>query len=349
MLIMYRRHGRKCANRSRKSRRCSCMVWVQGTIKTDLGMVPIRKSLNTTDWDKAARIMNEMESGKTKADEPDPVTILQAKERYIVAIENRNLAPPTEKKYKLLMRQLEDFCEDHKLVLLKDINLETVRAFLTTLKDGPLAKTKKIDRLKNFFTFCLRAKWIDENPAQYVDIPIVRRIPTLPFTDAEVGAITGAAEGKTKAFVLLMLYSGLRISDAALLHSRYLVDNKLFLRQEKTGEPVYVPLPPFLVHELKAIPLRNGYFFTTGSCKKETVANNWRRRLEKVFQAAEVQKAHPHRFRDTFAVNLLNKGVSMENVSKLLGHTSIKITEKHYAPFVKKLRQRLEEEVRKTW
>jgi hypothetical protein len=53
-------------------------------------------------------------------------------------------------------------------------------------------------------------------------------------------------------------------------------------------------------------------------------------------------RAHPHRFRDTFAVELLQNGVSLEDVSKLLGHSSVKITEKHYAPWVKGRQERLE-------
>jgi intergrase/recombinase len=32
---------------------------------------------------------------------------------------------------------------------------------------------------------------------------------------------------------------------------------------------------------------------------------------------------------------LLNKGVPIDRVSLLLGHSSVKVTEKHYAPFVK--------------
>jgi len=38
--------------------------------------------------------------------------------------------------------------------------------------------------------------------------------------------------------------------------------------------------------------------------------------------------SHPHQLRDTFAVDLLQKGVPLEEVSKLLGHESIKTTEK---------------------
>jgi site-specific recombinase XerD len=53
-------------------------------------------------------------------------------------------------------------------------------------------------------------------------------------------------------------------------------------------------------------------------------------------------------FRDTFAVELLLAGVPTEQVSKL-GHASIRVTEKHYSPWVKARQDQLEEAVQKTW
>ena len=68
-----------------------------------------------------------------------------------------------------------------------------------------------------------------------------------------------------------------------------------------------------------------------------------------MFELAKVKDAHSHRFRDTFAVSLLENGVSIDNVSVLLGHSSVRITERHYKPWVKTLQKRLEDEVRKAW
>jgi len=62
------------------------------------------------------------------------------------------------------------------------------------------------------------------------------------------------------------------------------------------------------------------------------ITANWRRSLRRVFAMAGVKGGHPHRFRDTFAVELLLSGVPLDRVSVLLGHGSIKITEKHYTP-----------------
>jgi integrase/recombinase XerD len=54
-------------------------------------------------------------------------------------------------------------------------------------------------------------------------------------------------------------------------------------------------------------------------------------------------------FRDTFAVHLLLAGVPLDQVSILLGHKSIKVTEKHYAPFCKARQDMLDEAVKKSW
>src|SRR5579864_6318530 len=62
-----------------------------------------------------------------------------------------------------------------------------------------------------------------------------------------------------------------------------------------------------------------------------------------------LKRCHPHMFRDTFAVELLLSGVPIDQVSLLLGHSSVKITEKHYAPFVKARQEQLEGSVKLSW
>jgi integrase len=55
---------------------------------------------------------------------------------------------------------------------------------------------------------------------------------------------------------------------------------------------------------------------------------------------AGVPNAHPHKFRDTFAVDMLLRGASPYDVAKMLGDT-IETVEKHYMPFVRELRERV--------
>lgn len=69
-----------------------------------------------------------------------------------------------------------------------------------------------------------------------------------------------------------------------------------------------------------------------GEGKLDSIVRSWQTRLRRLFELAKVQDGHAHRFRDTFAVELLLSGVPIERVSVLLGHSSVRVTEKHYAP-----------------
>jgi len=68
-----------------------------------------------------------------------------------------------------------------------------------------------------------------------------------------------------------------------------------------------------------------------------------------LFELAEIPNGHAHRFRDTFAVELLLSGVPLERVSVLLGHSSIRVTERHYAPWVRSRQEQLEADLQRTW
>lgn len=59
--------------------------------------------------------------------------------------------------------------------------------------------------------------------------------------------------------------------------------------------------------------------------------------------------AHPHRFRDTFAVECLLAGVPIKQVSMLLGHSTVKMTETHYAPWIQESQDQAIESLERTW
>ena len=59
----------------------------------------------------------------------------------------------------------------------------------------------------------------------------------------------------------------------------------------------------------------------------------WRRKLDQIFEMAGPWKIDPtpHRFRHTFARLLLQRGVQVDDIATLMGHSDPKITLKHYA------------------
>lgn len=155
---------------------------------------------------------------------------------------------------------------------------------------------------------------------------------------------------RLRALVLLLRYSGVRIGDAISLTSDRIKGNQLFLYTAKTGTPVNTVLPHFVLAALEAcLKVTDVHYFWNGSDKLDTIVGSWCKRLARLFELAEIRKGHAHRFRDTFAVELLLAGVPIERVSVLLGHQSVRITERHYSPWVRARQEQLEQDLKRVW
>ncbi|HEV2233308.1 MAG TPA: site-specific integrase [Terriglobia bacterium] len=365
MLTTYRRHIKTCAHRSegRKYRRCRCPIWADGFI----GRQEVRKTLDTRDWEKAQAIIREWEAEGSRPAEPEPITVALAWEEFLSDARARNLREPTVYKYELLSRQMERFAQDGGIRFLREFDLPTLRRFRASWPNHNLGALKKLEFMRAFFRFAHESKWLDENPARKLESPKVKQRHTMPFTPEQMADILSACDKygnkyhgpaysgaensrRIHAFVLLLRHSGLRIGDAVTLERSKVTADKLFLYTAKTGTSVYCPLPDFLVIALAAIPrVSEKHFFWTGESKLESATGDWQRSLKAVFQEAGIPDGHAHRFRDTFAVGLLQAGVPMERVSMLLGHSSIKVTEKYYSPWVAARQEQLEADVRRTW
>ena len=147
-------------------------------------------------------------------------------------------------------------------------------------------------------------------------------------------------------------------------------DDSIFLYQRKVkgkaSSPVYGLLPDEVAEELRTVPATShthpGYFFWSGRSKRKSEVSNWIKIFGKIVEKATERHpklftesdglpkpAHLHMLRDTFAVEYLLAGMPLEEVSRLLGHSSVLITQKHYAPWVLERQQKLANSVRNAW
>jgi len=294
-----------------------------------------------------------------------PVTIEQAWQDFLADAEARNLQPSTMRKHRLLSRQMQEFAVQVGVRFLKDFDLAILREFRTRWKDGPLSSAKKLERLRSFFRFAQECKWVESNPASKLKSPQSSQRPTLPFTHEEMLRILAALHpyleeiapsGKDsalrlRALILVLRYTGLRIGDAVKLTADKIVDrNKLFLYTQKSGVPVYTVLPEFVVRALETIPrVTPTHFFWPGVGDLDGVVGSWRKRLGKLFRLAKVDDGHAHRFRDTFATELLLAGVPIERVAVLLGHQNVRVTQKYYAAWTNDRQRQVEADLQRAW
>ena len=349
VLSLYRRHTAKCPHlgQGRAYTRCSCPVWCDGTLDGDR----TAKSLRTRNWNVAVRKAAEWELAGQAVDPATIPTIAQACAAFLTDMEARNLAAETQRKFRLLTRKLLEYCQQHELVTMADLNLARLREFRTTWTIAPVTATKEIERLRSVYEFWAAADWCP-NYARQIKPPRVDRKQTIPLSQDELVRLIAACDRlgvedaltqeRMRVLLLVLRYTGLRIGDATQLHASQIDSGRLILRQGKTGVPVMMPMPAFLLHRLEAIRMESGAYFKPGAARPDVDAGNWRRRFRAIAKLAGLPGVHPHQLRDSFAVGLLAAGVPIETVSTLLGHSSIRITERHYAPWVQSRQIHLE-------
>lgn len=365
MLSIYRRHQKRCPHlfKGRKYFRCPCPAWVDGRMNGRR----LHRALGTTDWKTAQQIVRNWETADDftpSRQKTERITLERAWVLFLLDLEARKLQHTTVRKYRLLQKQMLEFAERRGQRFLVEFDLEKLDEFRSTWSDGALSASMKLERLRAFFRFAYKRKWITENATIELRSPKISLQPTMPFTAEETQKALAAVDRyvqatsasgrengrRLRALVLLLRYSGMRISDVVNLAVDRISGNRLFLYTQKTGVPVHMVLPEFVVSVLEATPRRTDkYFFWSGIGKLDSAVRSWQTRLRKLFEMANISGGHAHRFRDTFGVELLLAGIPIERVSVLLGHQSVRVTEKHYNPWVRSRQEQLEADLERAW
>jgi integrase/recombinase XerD len=198
MLSLYRLHAKRCTagcNRlDRSYRKCSCPIHVEGKC----GEQFIRKSLQTSNWQRAQQRVMEAEARGSweplPGEAPVLVTIADAKAKFLKDAESgRRLGESTLKKYKLMLKHLEEFAAKKGFVYLKQLDTDALRDFRDSWQLGPRTALKKLERVKAFFRVSAENNWIPANPARVVRGAVnIRDTHKLPFEPAEMQRIIHA-------------------------------------------------------------------------------------------------------------------------------------------------------------
>jgi len=125
-----------------------------------------------------------------------------------------------------------------------------------------------------------------------------------------------------------------------------LADKKTFPTNIHPSSPISCPQISGCYSETPYVHAFDSVCMTAGACVLR-IRNHGSVPLQIGAILADIPDGHPPRFRDTFSVELLLAGVPIERVSILLGHQGARITEKHYAPWVRARQERLEADVRR--
>jgi len=369
VVTVYPRHSKKCPKSKEKNagqyKRCNCPKWLRWGKNG-------KKSAKTRTWEvanKAARKLEEeldLEAmGIEPPKKPDHLTIESAADLYLNDMVQRGIKDLS--KARRMLARLRDYANARQVILLKDVSARLLTEWRGTWtfkrKSGSPAVHWSV--VKTFFRWAFATDLIPADPSAKLKSLPSERNQVQPLTRDEMGRLVAATAEcefdpevayKVRTFILLQRWSGLACMDAATLRRDGLKENNNLTRgRNKTGTEVFVPLPPAVAEMLRALPNDNpDYFFWNPDRMKKTsivcMFGDW---LRTVFDKAGVPHGHQemlsHRFRHTFAVENLLAGMPIERVSILLGHKTVRTTEKYYSAWVQERQTRLEAEVKDAW
>ncbi len=317
----------------------------------------------------ADRFLATVESAKITGSFADPalarLTIGEWSTRWLQA--QTHLKPSTRERYAGILR--EHIQPTWGMVRLSDVSHADVQAWVATLSTSRSPATvRKVHRVLSLvLTMAVKDGRLARNVATGVNLPRVVRAERLYLTHREVDLLAGACatggrevvskhrrlterqRDDYRLIVLLLAYTGLRFGEMAALRvgrldfvrrraviaeSVTLVRSAQVFGTPKGHQSREVPLPPFLIAELRAHVACKGpdeLVFTgvrSGSALRAPVFHN------SAFAAAAIAIGkpglNPHELRHTAASLAIASGADVKVVQQMLGHASAAMTLDQY-------------------
>ena len=251
--------------------------------------------------------------------------------RYKACLTIAGRSPKTIKAYERIVKKLFEALQKNYT----DMTVSDLRYFLAYEKSrGVSNRTLENTRIQisAFFTWLIDEELIVKNPCRQI-MPIkYTKVVKHPFSAIEIDALRSACRTKKeRAIVEFLLSSGVRVSELCSIQiSDINFDTLSVMVREGKGAKqriVYINdlTSKHLVEYLTSRNVNGNYLFYNKK-KRPLNVGGVRHILKTLEDRAQVTNVHPHRFRRTLATNLSNRGMEIQEISKLLGHANINTT-----------------------
>jgi integrase/recombinase XerD len=173
--------------------------------------------------------------------------------------------------------------------------------------------------------------WLKDCPSsRFKQIRLPEAEPPEWLDEEQITRLLATDDDKFRAFMLFLLHTGCRRNEAlgVTWDDMDLTKRQIVIRGQvgKMGKRRTIPINDVLYTVLSAwLSPREGRLFPAyGPNQVSMKFRRWAR------DAGMPKGISLHSLRATFACHLIKKGVDIYTVSRLLGHSSVKVTEKHY-------------------
>lgn len=318
----------------------------------------IRESTKTADRKLAKRIYEDERARYIRREKLGEIEDLRLKDlldaylRDYSAVNKRSHKSDCE-----MSRVLLDFYGENAMASqVTPQSLERFKAHRLAKKVGRHTLSRgTVNRDLNFVSgvFSKGMDWrlVPANPAKGVARFDVRdRARVRYLTQEEEGRLLAVLRRYPLAYriTLIALRSGLRLGEIMRLQWEDLdaATGQIVVRTSKSGKPRYVPCHPDLAELFRAMPRLGPYIVADdaprikhrsrgwhalqiGHGKPLSIFGKWRNDFNLALDLAGIRDFRFHDTRHSFASNLVQRGVSLQVVAELLGHSSLSMSQRY--------------------
>lgn len=239
----------------------------------------------------------------------------------------------TIRSYSFSIKKLLQYYNDKNA---EDITTQEIRNFLIKYKEEHKVGNITLDNMRcifqSFYNQLFDEGYVTKNPMNPIKKIKAEQIIKNPFSEEELETLRNNCKDIREKAILELLYSsGMRVGELVLLNKSDIdfVNNKtiIFGKGAKEREAYFTVKARMLLQEyLKTRKDNNEALFVGSRAPHGRLQISAIQKILRELGERSGVKCHPHKFRRTCATTLLNKGMSVEEISKLLGHAKIETT-----------------------
>lgn len=275
---------------------------------------------------------------------------------FILYCKARNLRENTLKHYKESYISITRYLDENTLI--KDIDKNTISNFILKCKENNKIGSQTLltytRDLKTILYFFMKMEYI---PSFKIILPKVDKHPIETYTDAELEKLLkqpdlkkcSFAEYRNYCIVATLISTGIRLTSLINIKIKDLDfdNNVLNVMYTKNRNPLIIPLNKSIIRILKQyLKVRQyktpeDYLFCNVYAKqlsKSTITTA----IYNYNHSRGVEKTSIHKFRHTFAKKWVLEKNSVVALQKILGHSSLLMTQNYLNILVSDIRQEMD-------
>lgn len=290
-----------------------------------------RNYLSNDDVTKLSKTLDEVDGIKTTLSNNDLLELFKTA---------KSVEGCSAKSMKYYVYIIKEFLDKTKL-LVKEITTDDIRSYLNNYSSNSNISKVSMDNIRrvlsSFFAWLEEEDYIRKNPVKRIHKIKATKTIKKAFSDENIENLKDACiHLRDKAIIELLSSTGMRVGElTTLVKSSVDFENKECIVLGKGGKQrkVYfdsktkIHLQTYLASRTDN---NDALFVSLFQPFKRLQISGVEIMLRKLGAKTTIDNVHPHRFRRTLATKAIDKGMPVEQVQILLGHTKIDTT-MHYA------------------